>query len=270
MDALEAEQRAQAKFVISIDDRDWNTDANVVVGGADVAISSTDGSAHATLVIFHMKQMHDIHTLITTTPSCEVNPYVPGKFAIREGPLIIHLIKAAAAAGLAPGILLIDGNGVLHPRRFGLACAVGVAADLPTIGVSKSLFSVAGLDERGVRAAARRLLRRRGEWAALVGSDGLTYGAVLRSTGPCPQGGARPPAAVFQGVISSAPAAAAGIDPLTDAEGDGQTPFNPIYVSIGHRVCLETAVRIVASLCNYRVPEPIRLADAACRRSAGS
>jgi deoxyribonuclease V len=61
-------------------------------------------------------------------------PYVPTYFAFREMPAIEAIVKALDPR---PDILLIDGHGRLHPRRFGIACHVGVALDLPTIGVAK-------------------------------------------------------------------------------------------------------------------------------------
>lgn len=64
-------------------------------------------------------------------------PYVPGFLAYREGPAIID---AFSELKQRPDLMLVDGNGVLHPRRFGLACYVGLALDIPTIGVAKSLL----------------------------------------------------------------------------------------------------------------------------------
>src|SRR5256712_10702783 len=61
--------------------------------------------------------------------------YVPGFLGFREGPL---LVRIAEKIRQKPDVFLIDGQGVAHPRRFGLACHVGLALERPTIGVAKS------------------------------------------------------------------------------------------------------------------------------------
>ncbi|MBI4184984.1 MAG: endonuclease V [Proteobacteria bacterium] len=132
-------------------------------------------------------------------------PYVPGLLSFREAPALL------AALGVRPDLLLIDGQGLAHPRRFGLACHVGVLAGIPAIGVAKSRL-VGSFAEPGPERGARSALLDRGE----------VIGAVLRT---------RP-----------------GVRPL--------------FVSVGHRVSLESAVRLVLAVTGrYRLPEPCRLAD---------
>ncbi len=63
--------------------------------------------------------------------------YIPGFLAFREGPL---LVRIAAKLQTSPEVFLIDGQGIAHPRRFGLACHIGLALDKSTIGVAKSLL----------------------------------------------------------------------------------------------------------------------------------
>ncbi|MDA3626772.1 endonuclease V [Saccharopolyspora sp. WRP15-2] len=62
-------------------------------------------------------------------------PYVPGLFAFREAP---SLLAALAELSVRPDVLVCDGQGLAHPRRFGLACHLGVLTDLPAIGVGKT------------------------------------------------------------------------------------------------------------------------------------
>jgi len=64
-------------------------------------------------------------------------PYIPGLLAFREAPVVLRAIRALQANDY---VCLVDAHGVAHPRRFGLACYVGLALDRPTIGVAKSLL----------------------------------------------------------------------------------------------------------------------------------
>ena len=118
----------------------------------------------------------------------------------------------------------VDGNGVLHPRGFGLASHLGVTADIPTVGVAKNLHCVDGLDKRSVRA-------------------------VMAASPP----GAAVPLRGYSGAVLGAAVCAA----------PGTT--KPLYVSVGHRMALDTSVALVRRCCRFRVPEPVRLADQSSR-----
>jgi deoxyribonuclease V len=135
-------------------------------------------------------------------------PYVPGLLSFREAPAVL-----AAFARLKGGVdlILYDGQGIAHPRRFGIASHIGLLLDTPSIGVAKTRL-VGSHVEPPVR---------RGAWVPLDDA-GDTIGAVLRTR---------------KGV-------------------------KPLYVSIGHRVSLATAVRWTLACCtNYRLPETTRHAD---------
>ncbi|WP_404815431.1 endonuclease V [Streptomyces thermolineatus] len=76
-------------------------------------------------------------------------PYVPGLFAFRELPVLLDALRALRTV---PDLLLCDGQGVAHPRRFGLACHLGVITGLPAAGVAKTPFTGSSsppADERG-------------------------------------------------------------------------------------------------------------------------
>ncbi|XP_078347291.1 endonuclease V-like [Oculina patagonica] len=120
-------------------------------------------------------------------------------------------------------VILVDGNGMLHPRGFGIACHLGVLTDIPTVGVAKTLFHVDGIERDSKHAdQIKNLLKTSGDCFPLLGSSGTTWGKALRST---------------------------------------QQACNPIYVSVGHKIGLETAVSLTHACCQYRIPEPIRQAD---------
>jgi len=62
-------------------------------------------------------------------------PYVPGLLSFREAPAVLAALRKLQQR---PDVLILDGQGLAHPRRMGLACHVGVLADLPTVGCAKS------------------------------------------------------------------------------------------------------------------------------------
>lgn len=94
-------------------------------------------------------------------------PYVPGLFAFREIPA---LLEALGKLTVRPEVLVCDGHGLAHPRRFGLACHLGVLTGLPSFGVGKTPL-IGSWDQPGEERGAR---------ADLV-DDGETVGAVLRT-----------------------------------------------------------------------------------------
>jgi deoxyribonuclease V len=94
-------------------------------------------------------------------------PYVPGLLSFREAPAILDAMSRLSER---PDLLLVDGQGLAHPRRFGLACHLGVLGDLPAIGVAKSRL-VGTYRKPGIE---------RGSWSELV-DRGELIGAVLRT-----------------------------------------------------------------------------------------
>jgi deoxyribonuclease V len=94
-------------------------------------------------------------------------PYVPGYLSFREGPVFLSAVRRLR---VRPDLWLFDGQGIAHPRGFGLAAHLGVLLGAPSVGCAKSRL-VGEHAEPG---------RRRGEWAPLV-LDGRRVGAVLRT-----------------------------------------------------------------------------------------
>lgn len=139
-------------------------------------------------------------------------PYIPGLQSFREAPL---LLEALSLLDTPPDIQLVGGHGLAHPRRFGLACHLGVSTGVPTIGCAKSLL-VGAHDPPEQEKGAVVHLRDSKE----------IIGVALRT----------------------------------------RDTTRPVYVSIGHRVDLEAAVKWTLACCaGFRVPEPLRVAYQATR-----
>jgi deoxyribonuclease V len=176
------------------------------VAGADAHYRADGGNTVAAIVVLRFPDLAPHASASAARPTDF--PYVPGLLSFREAPAVLDALRRLYPA---PDLLLVDGQGVAHPRRFGIASHIGVLADIPTIGVAKSRL-VGSYEEPAPERGAWAPLRHRGE----------RIGAVLRT----------------------------------------RTGKRPVFVSVGHRVGLETAIDFVLRCApRYRLPEPIRHAD---------
>ncbi len=135
------------------------------VGGVDVGIDRARNVARAAVVVLALEDLALVDRAVAEAPTRF--PYVPGLLSFREIPAIL---RALAKLRVLPQALLCDGQGYAHPRRFGLACHLGVLTGLPCVGVAKSRL----IGEHGP------VPRHRGEWTPLLDS-GEVVGAVLRT-----------------------------------------------------------------------------------------
>ncbi len=174
------------------------------IAGADTSIR--DGRVYAAICVFSYPGLEWLETATSVRPVDF--PYVPGLLGFREVPALLAACRELARE---PELFLVDGHGLAHPRRFGIACHLGVELDRPSIGCGKTLL--VGEHRTPARSrGSRTQLRHRGE----------VIGACLRT----------------------------------------QDGVRPLYVSIGHRIDLAAAVRIVLRCARrFRLPEPIRAAD---------
>lgn len=104
-----------------------------LIAGVDVAYSKESDKLIAAVVILDADTLEIIET--ATAEDKEQFPYIPGLFSFRELP---SLIKAFAKLNHTPDLVVCDGQGYAHPRRFGLACHLGVIFDIPAIGCGKN------------------------------------------------------------------------------------------------------------------------------------
>ncbi|MFY3740238.1 MAG: deoxyribonuclease V [Candidatus Nitrosomirales archaeon] len=170
-----------------------------------VDISYRGNKAFSCAVVIERKSLAVIESAYHE--STVESPYIPGLLFLRESEPILAVLDKLHDYDL----LMVDGHGMLHPRKFGIACYIGVKIDRPTIGVGKSLLCGTVVQKNN---------------SQMVQLDGKKLGIVVK------------------------------------------TNSKPIYVSIGHKVSLKTASKIVKEVTKYRIPEPLRLADINARKMA--
>jgi deoxyribonuclease V len=140
------------------------------VAGADVAFDfreggTSQGRAIAGVIVYSFPELQEIERAWAERPL--QFPYVPGLLSFRELPA---LLAAMAKLRTPPDVIFCDAQGYAHPRRFGLACHLGVLLDCTTVGCAKS--RLIGKHREPGRTA--------GCWAALEDAN-ETIGAVLRT-----------------------------------------------------------------------------------------
>jgi deoxyribonuclease V len=176
-----------------------------LVAGADCSYSRFSPWFYAAVTLWRRStgEVIEVATAVDKSPF----PYVPGLLSFRELPI---LLQAFAKLKRRPHVVMTDGQGIAHPRRFGVACHLGVFLELPTIGCAKSRL-LGEHDEPKPERGSTAPLHDRGE----------LIGQVVRT----------------------------------------KDRVNSLYISHGHRITLEDAVRVVLE-CDggYRVPEPTRQA----------
>ena len=176
------------------------------VAGVDVGFQNNYQITQAAVAVLSFPDLTLVDQAIAQCPT--TFPYIPGFLSFREIPAILLALKKIT---IVPNLILCDGQGFAHPRRFGLACHLGVLLNLPTIGVAKSLL----IGNHG------DLAPNKGNWQ-LLKHQGETVGAVVRS----------------------------------------RSKVKPIYVSIGHKIDLPTAIEYtLRCTTKYRLPETTRWAD---------
>ena len=154
-----AQQRELARLV-SLEDR---VTRPALVAGVDLAVGRVGELGRAAMVVWRAEDGAVVESVAIEK---ELRmPYIPGLLAFREGPLVEEALRAVQSE---PDVLLVDGQGLAHPRRAGIACHVGVHLGRPTIGVGKSrLFGRAA--EPGPQPGDREpLLNPAGEQIGVV------------------------------------------------------------------------------------------------------
>lgn len=207
--SLRERQQELAALVIREDRLDRNPPR--LIGGADVGFEQEGEVTRAAIVLLAYPSLELVEYQVARVAT--TMPYIPGFLSFRETPALLAAWQQLAQK---PDLLFVDGHGISHPRRLGVASHFGLLVDVPTIGVAKKRlcgqFMLPG-DEPGALAP----LMDKNEQLAWV----------WRSKARC----------------------------------------NPLFVSTGHRVALDSALTWVQRcIKGYRLPEPTRWADAVASR----
>jgi deoxyribonuclease V len=192
-DAIEL-QREIAKKVIAEDT--LHKEIEYICG---IDVSYKMNAAYCSAAIIKKNTLELIESV--DSKSVVRHPYISGLFILRESKPILTTLKSLKDHF---DLLLIDGHGLLHPRKCGLASYIGVLIDKPTIGVAKSLLCGSIMEDQSIEY------------------DGTVLGFTIKK------------------------------------EGKKQ-----IYVSVGHKISLTTAIQIIKRLIKKEewLPEPLRIAD---------
>lgn len=135
------------------------------VAGVDVSYAA-NGTGVGAYVLMEHGTAKPLWTATVTVPV--PFPYVPGFLSYRELPVHAELIKTVIEADQVTPVLLVDGNGILHPRRTGIATQLGVLADHPTIGVSKHLLCGTAVMDDTFGEGTGRVVHRKETIAAVL------------------------------------------------------------------------------------------------------
>jgi deoxyribonuclease V len=191
-----------------------------LIAGIDCAFSKDGKKIIAAVVVL---KLPDFVPVETTTALRKVTfPYIPGLLSFREAPVCIAAVEKLKNE---PDLFIIDGQGIAHPRRLGLAAHLGLFFDKPTIGCAKSRLTGTFQDpplEKGTYTLLKDKKRtKQNTQYAIRDTKYETIGAVVRT----------------------------------------RANVKPVFVSVGNKCLLKDAVKITLDCTTkYRLPEPTRLA----------
>ncbi|MEL7834310.1 deoxyribonuclease V [Fodinibius sp. Rm-B-1B1-1] len=106
------------------------------IAGADISFNRNSDVMHAAIVILELSTLQPVALSLISDET--TFPYIPGLLAFREIPV---LLKAWSQLRLKPDVLILDGHGIAHPRRMGIATHFGIEIDHPTIGCAKNILT---------------------------------------------------------------------------------------------------------------------------------
>jgi|SRR3989338_6240545 len=192
---LERLKKEQIEFSSKVIIKDSFKEIKTIAGCDQIVL---ENEIHSCVVVCDFENMSIIEK---TFANRKVEfPYIPGFLAYRGAPVIID---AFSKLKKKPDLLLVDGNGILHPRRFGIASYLGIALNIPSIGVAKKLL-IGRVEKERILVA----------------------------------------------------------DELRGVKFEAKKGANPVYVSPGHNISVQSSLEIVRKCMRlpHKMPEPLHLA----------
>ncbi|GAA4793427.1 deoxyribonuclease V [Olivibacter ginsenosidimutans] len=138
----------------------------ITIGGADISLNRFSEIIYAGIVVLDYETLQPLHYALVQGKASF--PYVPGYLAFREVPALIEAIQLLKEK---PDVLMVDGHGIAHPRRMGIAAHLGALIDIPTMGCAKKKL-YGNYEEPSPT---------KGDFSALLAADGERLGYVLRT-----------------------------------------------------------------------------------------
>ena len=161
-EAIKIQESLKSRIIL---ENSFNNLNDKLIAGADVSYNKKNSLFYAGIVVFELDAMQKIDEV---TASGKVDfPYIPGLLSFREAPI---LLKAFSKIKTNPDIVILDAQGIAHPRGIGLATHIGLLLDKPTIGCAKTKL-IGEYNEVGKDTGCRSPLK----------IEGKTVGAVLRT-----------------------------------------------------------------------------------------
>jgi deoxyinosine 3'endonuclease (endonuclease V) len=192
------------------------------IGGMDISFAKNELDAVACFIIHNFETMEVVAKFIIKG---KIHfPYKAGYLAFREAPMLLKLLDEVKHnyPEFVPQVILMDGNGVWHPRGCGVASHFAVLTGIPCIGISKNVLYVDGVTRDSIKELMTQHAPKKGDYCKVIGGSGKELGYAYNVTGSI---------------------------------------IKATYVSAGSYTTLDTAMKLVQHTSKYRINESVRQAD---------
>ena len=274
---------------IQINPRLFAENKRLLIGGVDVAFpkDSTDQAIAVYAILSYSNLVTPPSVIYRSHQTFIPPPYISSYLSFRESTPLLFLIEQQLIEypEYRPDAIMVDGNGMWHERRAGLACFIGQCG-IPSIGIGKTWYMLNGKDvnvkkavENSVQDWHRMICERMYGSRSLVGDKCVIFDSAPFVSAESKENEAT--ATTMEDVLIHLSSESYGLAvPMTDEQSLNKEVLayallgcghltkskrgskNPVYISIGSNITLQDAVALVSCTCGVsRIPEPVREAD---------